>query len=528
MTPNRWPINSTEPGPHRPRVTPLLARPTPPLWLGILVAAALIVAETLLVWALGQFAPDNTFGAVFLLGVLVISARWDIRLGMATTFVSGLVYLAIHLDATDAWESASPQDLVALAVFLPIALLANALVGQARLRALEARHAADQVSELARRQAALRRVATLVARGVSPSEVLSAVADEVADTLRVGNAALLRYLDDGSGELVAAHDEAGLKPMPVGARLTLEGDNVAAMVLRTEATARMNSHEHAKGSAAALIRDLGLRSGVGAPIIVDGRLWGAAIVGSARPEPPAPDTEERLADFAELVATAIANAEARGELMASRTRIVTAADETRRRIERDLHDGAQQRLVALGLRIRSVEASLPSESAVKNQIAEIGDGLAAASEELRQISHGIHPAVLSQGGLRPALRALGRRATVPVDVSINADRRLPESVEVAAYYVVAEALTNAAKHARASLVTVTVDADAARVRLTVADDGIGGADPRRGSGLIGLKDRVEALGGRLHVTTRDGQGTTVAAEIPAGAGVGQTPTQESC
>jgi signal transduction histidine kinase len=367
---------------------------------------------------------------------------------------------------------------------------------------------------LAQRQAALRRVATLVARDVSPAEIFAAVADEVANALRVGNAALFRYLQDGSGELVAARDEAGLKKMPVGARLTLEGDNVAAMVLRTGATARMDSHEHAAGSTAALIRDLGLRSGVGAPIIVDGRLWGAAIVGSSRPEPLAPDTEERLADFAELVATAVANAQARGELIASRARIVTAADEARRRIERDLHDGAQQRLVALGLRIRALQASLPSGSDLNYQIADIGDGLAAASEELRQISHGIHPAVLSQGGLRPALSALRRRAALPVELSINVERRLPKSVEVAAYYIVAEALTNAAKHARASQVTVTVDADDERVRLSVTDDGVGGADPGGGSGLIGLKDRVAALGGQIDITSRDQHGTTVAARIP--------------
>jgi signal transduction histidine kinase len=289
------------------------------------------------------------------------------------------------------------------------------------------------------------------------------------------------------------------------------------MVLRTGATARIDSHERAAGSVAALIRDLGLRSGVGAPIVVDGRLWGAAIVGSSRPEPPAPDTEDRLADFAELVATAIANADARGELIASRARIVTAGDEARRRIERDLHDGAQQRLVALGLRVRSLQASLPPESELTHQIADIGDGLVGASEELRQISHGIHPAVLSHGGLRPALRALRRRAAMPVELSVDVERRLPESVEVAAYYLVTEALTNAAKHARASQVTVTVDADDKHLHLSVTDDGVGGADPRGGSGLIGLKDRVEALGGHLHITSRDHRGTTLSAEIPCAA-----------
>jgi signal transduction histidine kinase len=489
-----------------------LVRPTPPMLRGIMVAAVLIVAETLLVHLLAQAAPHNIYGGVFLLGVVVISAGWGFWLAVLTTLASTAMILELHLGGAGLLPS-KPRDVVALAVFVPIALLTTALVGRARLRAAEAGRAADQVSELAQRQAALRRVATLVARGVAPSEVLAAVAEEVAHALQACNAALFRYLDDGSGEFVAAHDEPGSKKMPVGARLTLEGDNIAAMVLRTGETARMDSHDHAAGSAAALIRELGLRSGVGAPIIVDGRLWGAAIVGSSRPEPFAPDTEERLADFAELVATAIANAEARGELMASRARIVAAGDEARRRIERDLHDGAQQRLVTLGLRIRSLQASLPSDCDLEHEIADIGSGLAVASEELRQISHGIHPAVLTKG-LYTTLRALRRRATMPVDLTVNVERRLPESVEVAVYYIVAEALTNAAKHAHASRVSVSVDANDTGVRLSVADNGIGGADPRGGSGLIGLKDRVEALGGQMDISSSDHQGTTLIADIP--------------
>jgi signal transduction histidine kinase len=511
MSPYRWPINPIAAA--RPLVrhlTRLSEHPSPPLWTGIVLAAVLIVTEASIVRVLGQMPPHNTFGAVFLLGVLVISVGWGTGLAVITTLVSAAAYLEVHLGA--GVVPTRPRDIVALAVFLPIALVANALVGQARVRATEASRSADQVNELAQRQAALRRVATLVARGIAPSEVLTAVVDEVAATLRVCNATLVRYSDDGSGEVVAAHDEVGLTKLPVGARLTLEGDNVAAMVLRTGRTARMNSHEHAAGSAAALIRDLGLRSGVGAPIIVDGRLWGSAIVGSSRAQSPPPDTEARLADFAELVAVAIANAEARGDLMASRARVVTAADEARRRIERDLHDGAQQRLVALGLRVRSLEASLPADGALQREIADLGDALAAANEELRQMSRGIHPAVLSIGGLRPALRSLGRRAAVPIDLKITVEQRLPESVEVAAYYVVAEALTNAAKHAHASLVTVTAQADDKCLHISVADDGVGGANLGGGSGLIGLKDRVEALGGHLHITSH--HGTTLFAEIP--------------
>ena len=256
----------------------------------------LIVTETLLVQLLERVGPRMTFGVVYLLGVLVISFGWGLGLAVMTTVASAAVYLETHLGAGDGLLPVDPQNLVALAVFVPIALLANVLGAQARLRAAEASRATRQVSELARRQAALRRVATLVARGVSPSEIFTAVADEVANALEVGNATLFRYLDGDSGEIVAAYDE-GPKKMPVGARLTLEGDNIAAMVQRTGATARMDSHERAAGSAAALIRDLGFRSGVGAPIIVDGRLWGAAIVGFSRPEPPPPDTEDTTLGF---------------------------------------------------------------------------------------------------------------------------------------------------------------------------------------------------------------------------------------
>jgi signal transduction histidine kinase len=515
MAPDMSPIDRTQTRfwRWRPHLARLLTHPTPPLWLGVVVAVVLIVTEALLVQLLERAGPRMTFGVVYLLAVLVISYGWGFGLALVTTLVSAAVYLETHLVAGSGLLPVDPENLVALAVFVPIALVANVLGAQARLRAAEARHAARQVSELARRQAALRRVATLVARGVSPTEIFAAVADEVANALEVGNATLFRYLDVDLGEIVAAYDE-GAKKMPVGARLSLEGDNVAALVQRTGGTARKNSHEGAPGSAAALIRDLGFRSGVGAPIIVDGRLWGAAIVGFTRPEPPPPDTEERLRDFAELVATAVANAEARGELIASRARIVAAGDEARRRIERDLHDGAQQRLVALGLRIRSLQASLPLDSDLDHQLAAIGDGLAEACEELRQMSQGIHPAVLTRGGLRPALRALRRRTAMPVELSVDVERRLPESVEVATYYVVAEALTNAAKHAQASQVTVTVAADEKQLRLSVTDDGVGGAVPGGGSGLVGLKDRVEALGGQLRITSGDRQGTTLAAEIP--------------
>lgn len=252
------------------------------------------------------------------------------------------------------------------------------------------------------------------------------------------------------------------------------------------------------------------------PIIVDGRLWGAAIVGSTRPEPLPPDTEARVGDFTDLVSTAIANAETRSQLTASRTRIIAAADGARRRFERDLHDGAQQRLVSLGLELRTAEASVPSElPALREQMSHIMTSLTGVSDDLRELSRGIHPAILSRGGLGPALNTLARRSTVPVELHLGVNgRRLPDSVEVAAYYVVAEALTNTAKHAQASEVNVSADTDGANLRLSIRDDGIGGADLTRGSGLVGVHDRVEALGGRVQVSSVAGSGTSLVVTIP--------------
>jgi signal transduction histidine kinase len=303
----------------------------------------------------------------------------------------------------------------------------------------------------------------------------------------------------------------------VGERFSLEGESVAATVLRTGHRARMNSDDHdtAPGPAAEYVRGLGMRSGVGVPIMVDANVWGAAIVGSAQPDPLPPDTESRVEDFADLVTTAIANAEAHSQLTASRARIVAAADEARRRFERDLHDGAQQRLVSLGLKVRAAEAAVPPDlGSVREQFAEIVDGLAGVAHDLQEISRGIHPAILSRGGLGPALKTLARRSSVPVELRVGVDQRLSDPAEVAAYYIVAESLTNAAKHAQATEVCVAVDTDGLYLRLSIQDDGIGGADSGRGSGLTGLHDRVEALGGRLKVSSPIGSGTSLLATIP--------------
>ena len=400
-------------------------------------------------------------------------------------------------------------------------LVATSIANAATRAELEAgrdslRELADSLSVLARQQAALRRVATLVARGVSQSEVFSAVAEEMAGCLNVGNAEVLRFEDDGAAiVVVASYAEPGVPHLSLGECLSTEGDNVAATVSRTRQSARMDSWEDAAGPIAQRVRELGVRSRIGAPIVVDERLWGIAVVATTEPEPLPPDTEARIVEFAELVATAIAAATTRAELIASRARIVAAADDARRRLERDIHDGAQQRLVSLGLKLRLTEDSVPPErDDLKGMLAEAVSGLTDVFQELQEISRGIHPASLSTGGLRAAFKTLARRSPVPVNLDITIEQRLPESVEVAAYYVVAEALTNAAKHARASEVKVAARVTDKSLDLLVADDGIGGADSGKGSGLIGLKDRIEALGGNLRVVSPPGGGTALTITIP--------------
>jgi signal transduction histidine kinase len=495
----------------------LLLRPTrPPVWLGLVVAASFITVESVLVLLLKQVAPGNVFGVVFLVGVLVVSAIWGFGLAVTTSVASAVAFDFFRNGPAD-FTLTRAENLTVIGIFLAVALVANTLAHLARERALEAERSRDEVRKLADLQASLRRVATLVARGVDPPEVFSAVADELARCLDVHHATLFHFEPDGTGLLLAGHHEHEQTEMIVGERFPLDGKSVAEQVFHTGRPARMDSHEHdsASGPAAEYVRRLGMRSGVGAPIMVGGQVWGAAIVGSSQPDPLPPDTESRVEDFADLVTTAIANAEAHAQLTASRARIVAAGDEARRRFERDLHDGAQQRLVSLGLMLRSAEASVPPDLApVREQLAEIVEGLSGVSTDLQEISRGIHPAILSRGGLGPALKTLARRSNVPVDLGVDVDQRLPESVEVAVYYVVAESLTNAAKHAQASEIKVTVDTDGPDVRLLIRDDGIGGADSGKGSGLTGLTDRVEALGGHLQMSSPTGRGTSLLATIP--------------
>ncbi|WVK78812.1 histidine kinase [Dactylosporangium sp. AC04546] len=290
------------------------------------------------------------------------------------------------------------------------------------------------------------------------------------------------------------------------------------MVLQARGAARLPSYEHAVGPNAESARNAGIRSAVGVPILVEGGVWGVAVVASTTSDPLPADTETRMSDFTELVATAIANAESHAELTPSRARIVAAGDEARRRIERNLHDGAQQRLIALGLQLRTIEASLPADpDQAEHELSQAMNNLTGVVQDLQEISRGIHPATLSKGGLGLAVKALARRSSTPVDLKLAIDRRLPEPVEVGAYYVVSEALTNIAKHARAHSVRIDITAGQTCLRIAIRDDGVGGANIDRGSGLIGLQDRIATLEGHMDIVSPAGHGTGLLVEIPINA-----------
>src|SRR5580700_7571498 len=374
--------------------------------------------------------------------------------------------------------------------------------------------AREALARLADEQAALRRVATLVAEGGRPAEIFSAVSDEVGQLFATHVAAVVRFdPEDQAIVLVGAAQQVAAEF--TGARWSFDDTGASARVYHTGRSARMSGTYSVSvgGPISAGSGRPGIACTVASPIVVEGRLWGAMVVAASEELPP--DAEERVEKVGELVATAIANAESKSELAASRRRIVAASDDARRRIERDLHDGTQQRLVSLRLAVRAAQSNLPSDlSDLRSELSRIATGLAGAVEELQELSRGIHPAILAQGGLAPALRTLARRSAIPVALDLRMDRRLPAPIEVAAYYVMSEALANAAKHAQASRIDISVTPRDGRLMLSIRDDGIGGADRSRGSGLVGLTDRVEALGGSISIESPPGAGTRITAELP--------------
>jgi signal transduction histidine kinase len=372
----------------------------------------------------------------------------------------------------------------------------------------------SELARLAEEQAALRRVATSVATGTASADIFDAVTVEMRLLLNADAASLLRYEADGTATILAASSDPDAE-VPLLAHLTLEGRSVAAVVLGCGCMARVDELGGPAGSVAGVFRGLGMRSEAGAPIVVESSLWGAILAHWRDAQAVPSDADGRIAQFTQLVATAISNAASRAQLAASRARLVVTADETRRRIERNLHDGIQQRLVTLALQLRTArEAVPPGLAGLLSATSQAGDELVSILDELREISHGVHPAILSDGGLGPALRSLARRASVPTALKIDEIDRLPQPVEAAVYYVVSEALTNTAKHANATAVHVDLGVEDATLRLSIDDDGDGGADPARGSGIIGLIDRVDALGGKLTLRSPPGAGTALVIELP--------------
>jgi PAS domain S-box-containing protein len=383
--------------------------------------------------------------------------------------------------------------------------------------------ARDELSDIADEQAALRRVATLVAEGAGSPAVYDAICHETGPVIGATSVNLCHFTADRFNLTMAGwsvHDTH----IPTGTRLPIEGGTINELVYESGAPARIESYADAEGALADLIRERGIKSEVAAPVSVDGRLWGSIIAGWDTDGAPPAGAERRLASFAELVATAVSNALTRSELVASRARIVTAADEARRRIERNLHDGVQQQLVSLQLELKAVDAGVPPElQQTHDDIDRVQGVLGAVLDDVREIARGVHPATLSQWGLGPAIRTLARRSPIPVELELQVADRLPQSVEIAVYYAVSEALANVAKHAQATHAAVTVSIGDGWLHAVVRDDGVGGVDTARGSGIAGLVDRVEALGGRLSLASAPRQGTTVTVALPLGDGSGGDP-----
>jgi PAS domain S-box-containing protein len=366
-----------------------------------------------------------------------------------------------------------------------------------------------EVARLADEQAALRRMATLVAHGAHPSAVFDAVTREVAEVLDASAVSLARYDEDGLTVIA----QSGTAYVRIGERFPLGGTNVTSTVLRTGGTARLDGVAAATGRIGDVARRAGIRSTVGAPVVVDGRTWGVLVAVWADREPPPDDTEERMANFAELLDTAIANADSRDQLTASRARLLAAGDEARRRVVRDLHDGAQQRLVHTIITLKLAQQALHGNRGdAETLLAEALGTAERATAEVRELALGILPAVLTHGGLRSGVHAFVSRLNLPVDLDVFGER-LPLDIESSAYFIVAEALTNVIKHAQATRAKVSAAADDGVLTLEVRDDGVGGANPN-GHGLMGIADRVDALGGRLRIESAAGDGTVLTAQLP--------------
>jgi len=445
-----------------------------------------------LIWAALRFGPRGAAGALLATGAITV---WDTSSGSGPFVRSSLA-----------------DSLLATQVFLGVAALTSMI-----LAAVTAERSASETAArgLAREQAALRRIATLLVSESDPVKVFSQVMEEAARALGVASASLVRYESPGLVTVMGGWSATRALLFPVGSQIELGSEGSALVEVYRTGEAHRVTYPAESRMLAGSLRSHGYRSSVAAPVSLAGGLWGA-LVASSQDETPLPaGSERRLSDFAELVAQALANADVHDKLAASRARIVGAGDAERRRLERNLHDGAQQRLVSLALQLRLTQSALDRRpDDVLGLLVEAQAELSRALDELRELARGIHPAILTDRGLGPALEAIIARASLPVELADLPENRLPEPVEAAVYYVVAETITNIAKHAQAESATVSVRLVDSTAHVVITDDGIGGADATSGSGLRGLADRIEALNGGLRVESPPGVGTRIEAQIP--------------
>jgi signal transduction histidine kinase len=448
-------------------------------------------------------------GGVYFGVVVLVAARLGPLYGVPLGISGALAFDSFFIPPTRQFGAHDWQNWLVVAIYIGVGVVVGTLAARAQRRA-EASEEARGL--LAQEQAALRRVATLVAREADPSDVFAQVAEEVALLLGVGSVFMHRFEADGGDTLVASWGELD-GAVPVGTRLNPPPQSITAIVRRTGRPIRNDDFANTGWRLAAYERTPDVRSAVGSPIVVDGQLWGSMVSATLGAEPIPPGAESRIAEFTELVATSISNIQARADLAASRARIVAAADEERRRVVRDLHDGAQQRLVHTVITLKHARRALKNDDAAAPALLEQALGHAeTAMAELRELSHGILPSVLSWGGLRSGVESLASRMPVPVEIGVPKGR-YPSAVEATAYFVVAEALTNVVKHAQAKHATVGIEVEDGALLVEVADDGAGTADPT-GNGLLGLADRLASLDGGLQVVSEPGHGTRVIATLP--------------
>src|SRR3954452_24420154 len=482
-----------------------------------LVEAAVVIAALVV---LSELPPQRDVPYIVFPVLLWAALRFGPRGAAAAILVvcSITVWNSAHSDGPFVRDSLT-DSLLATQLFIATAAITSlvlAAVTAERARVAHALADAETAQRaLADEQAALRRVATLVAGEASPGRVFERVTEEVARLLGLPGANVMQLDGTGTATVVGAWSQDGAPRFPVGVKLNLDGDTLVPKVVRSGKAQRVERYEEVNGTLSATVRGVGYRAGVAAPVSVGGKLWGVLAGAMMTDEPLREGLEQRLCDFADLVAQALANADAYEKLAASRARVVEVGDAERRDMERILHNGAQQRLVSVALGLSVVGSKLESNPKTARAILSTAqEDLAAGLAELRELARGIHPAVLTEHGLGPALHSLLARAPVPVEIVQLPEQRLPPNIEAAAYYVVAEAVTNVGKYAQASVATVAVQRYNAHVAVTVDDDGIGGADPAAGSGLDGLAARVESLNGHLDVDSPRGHGTHITAEIP--------------